>query len=250
MRIDAYAGELCTLQEESQKRPVIMFIYSGMYGLSEWVKAFIPSFLETMQMRNAGVYFVKLEKKGNLGVELQKNDMLWTGCVIWQAGQPVERIKMGWLSNCTEVIAKIATRLSDGSVVSVTGAVNNVEHRYRSLPCYVLSRWDQVKELSVKHPLILAIGGGMDTQRAESAFLRRVGGVFADRGFSLTAVSVEKEETQDSVASSLRTAGLKSEGCFVVQNGEVIYTIAKTSPQIGEDGWLNDAVLYLAERHA
>jgi len=242
MRIDTHTGGLGDIKEVSLRRPVVMFILKGSFGPADWIKVFSPLFLDILDSCKAGLYFVNPKKNENLSEELRQNGMLWTGCVVWDKGEPVERIKMGLFATTTSVIAKITTKLSSG------GEKCSTEHRYRSLPCHVLVRWDQVMELSVEHPLLLA--SGLGTQLAESAFLRWVGGVFVDRGFSLAVAPAEMERTEDSVASGLRAAGFKSDGCYVVLKRRVVGTVAKVLPQSNEAGWLNDAAIYLADTGA
>jgi len=55
----------------------------------------------------------------------------------------------------------------------------------------VVSLRQQVVEASVKQLLVLAAGSGMDTARAEAAFLRRVGAVFVDRGLALAVAPAD-----------------------------------------------------------
>jgi hypothetical protein len=245
MTVGKNATELGEIRTASQQQPVVLFINGSAFGPLALVKCYNPAFLRAVATRHARVYFMKLEKRGQLGEDLRQCDLLWTGCAIWHEGRPVERVKMGWLSTTTEVLSKVTAWLSNTDSPAAQNTANEAEHRYRPLPCHVFARWQQVIEASGKQLLVLAAGSGMDTARAEAAFLRRVGAVFVDRGFALAVAPADSETIEGSVASGLRAAGLKVEGCYVVRNAKVIATIAKTSPQSAEDGWLDGALDYL-----
>jgi len=246
-----HADKLDTIEAASQKRPVLAFI-GEYYNPLLLVKNASPAFLQAVATRNAVVYFIKLEKKGALGEELRKYDILFTGCAIWDKGQPVERIKMSWYISITEHLAKITAWLSSSDMASTQNPPKKGEYQYRSLPCYIFGQWEQVIEASATHPVVLACGSAMNTRIAESLFLHRVGSIFIDRGFCLAVAPIAPSDLKaaGSVASGLRTAGFKTEGCYIVQRGQVIATIAKASPPVLENGWLDPAMKYLMEYKA
>jgi hypothetical protein len=237
--------------------PVFLFLYDTKFTLIESVKAFTPGFLDAVQEHNTGIYFIKKDKENRYADELNRNDLRWNGCVIWRDGKVVEYFKSNWATPATEPVAKAFLWMASGtstraanlvpSINSVTGLPKAPDHRYGVIPCYVLGRWDQVVELSRKTPVVLAAGNGMDIQRAENSFLRRVGSVFADRGYTLAVAPDEKVSMEGSVTSGLLAEGEKADGCYIVQDGEIKRGIARSSPAIGEDGWLSEAVTYLSE---
>lgn len=248
MVVGTVVSDLNRLVNISRERPVIAFICRTAYGPSDWVKFSSPAFLEALSVREACITYLMPKKQEDLKEELREHDLgRGIDCVIWYKGQAAERIKSGWTGSGTDVITKATAWLLGESDPAVTSANKNTEHRYQSLPCYVFARWGQVVQASASRPLVLATGSQMDVQKAEAAFLRRVGGVFADRGFDLAVAQEDPECGEDAVGHTLLSAGLKPDGCYVVKAGRVVSTIAKTPPQGPEDGWLKDAVQYLCE---
>ena len=245
MIIGPYATELNTIKAASFERPVVLFIIGGSWSVLDWVKNSTPSFLRAVAARNAAIYYIKLEKKGPLAEELRNNDMQWTGYTIWHGGKPVERNKVGMLTSMDSALEKAVAWLTKGSTVSGVDTTKKAEYRYRLLPCYIFARWEQIVGLSTKQPVVLASGLTMDINQAESAFLRKVGAVFADRKFTLAIAPAESTIMEGSVASGLQAAGHKSDGCYVVENGKITGVIAELPPQGTQDGWLNGAVNYL-----
>ena len=245
MVIGPYVTELNTIKAASVERPVVLFIIGGSWSVLDWVKNSTPSFLRAVAARNAAIYYIKLEKKGPLAEELRSHDIQWTGYAIWHGGKPVERNKVGLLTSMDSVLEKAVTWLTKGSTSSGLDTTKKEEYRYRLLPCYILARWEQVVGLSTKQPVMVASGLGMDINQAESAFLRKVGVAFANRKFTLAIAPAESMIMEGSVASGLRAAGHKSDGCYVMENGKITGIIAESLPQITQDGWLNGAVNYL-----
>jgi hypothetical protein len=243
------AADLQSIRTASQERPILAFTYGGGFGPTELVKNSTSDFLRAVAARGAAVFWIKLTKKGTLGEDLQKHNVSFTGCAIWHKGEPVKRIKMGWFSSATEDIKKVtAWLLSDGACGATERA--DSEHKYRTVPCYIYSEWQQVLDASTDGPVILASGARMDTKKAEAAFLHRLGSVITERGYRLAVAPIEGKLAASSVASGLRAARAKPEGCCVVRDRKVVATIAKSPPQTEEDGWLDAVVKYLVEAGA
>jgi hypothetical protein len=246
MVIGTTVTELDTVRNESHRRPVILFILGSTFTPTDWVKCYSAAFLKAVSQRKACLYYIKLDKKGSVGEELRRSDIQWTGCVIWSNGQPVERIKQGWLTDTNEIIAKAVTWLTSEKANTVSNAIDDAEHLYGPISCYIFGQWKQVVDASHKQPVVLASGSNISVQKAEAAFLRQVGTIFAERGFCLVIAPTESMTMEGTVASGLSDSGLKAEGCYIVQNGKVTNTISNKSLEGNEQNWLDGAIKHLA----
>ena len=248
MVVGTDTGDIKVVLEKSYQQPVACFIQPPSFGPAELAKNASPAFLQAVSSSNASVFFLPYTKKESLGSQLKAQDILFKGCAVIHRGQVLSRIKMGWTTSLAEDLIKIAKELSTFDTQHALVLSKDTPHVYKSLPCYIYGQWEQVVRASALQPVVLACGPGMNTERAETTFLRRVGSLFFERGFQLAVAPIEKDDGAGSIGESLRAAGLKEAGCYVVHKGRITATISKTVPQTAlEDFWVPDAAKYLAQ---